>query len=387
MQNEHAPQERAQLEHLNRVLRAIRNVNQLIVREKDRERLIRRACELLVETRGFNGAWIALPGEQPTQLVAAQAGFPQAVFADHIQRIERGNLPTCIRRDPAGETVVLTDNPPLSCAGCPLARFYDGAAALATCLAHEGETYGWLGVSVPPSFAADPEEHNLLAEIAGDLAFALHVIKQDEQHWQIVDALRRSEAQYRLLAGNSVDVIWQMDLRLRFTYASPSIYAMTGYTPEEWVGTKLSQHATFTEFMKMARKAVTALKNYKTIKSIVFEAVLLKKDGSSVPVEISSKLIFNEQGLPIGLQGSTRDITARKQAEQQLAEQLDELSRWYAATLGREGRLIELKREVNALLAQAGQPPRYLSVADEAGPRDLGDLEVCSVFSSNSRLS
>ncbi|KXS31860.1 MAG: Diguanylate cyclase/phosphodiesterase (GGDEF & EAL domains) with PAS/PAC sensor(S) [Candidatus Gallionella acididurans] len=52
----------------------------------------------------------------------------------------------------------------------------------------------------------------------------------------------------------------------------------------------------------------------------------------------------------------------RKLAESKLAEQFEELRRWHDATLGREMRTIELKREVNELLGQAGQPPRYPSV-------------------------
>ncbi|MDO8810491.1 MAG: response regulator [Gallionella sp.] len=55
------------------------------------------------------------------------------------------------------------------------------------------------------------------------------------------------------------------------------------------------------------------------------------------------------------------DITERKQVESRLTEQLDELRRWHEATLGREMRTLELKHEVNELLAQAGQPPRYPS--------------------------
>jgi GAF domain-containing protein/DNA-binding response OmpR family regulator len=51
----------------------------------------------------------------------------------------------------------------------------------------------------------------------------------------------------------------------------------------------------------------------------------------------------------------------RKLAESKLAEQFEELRRWHDATLGREMRTIELKREVNELLGQAGQPPRYPS--------------------------
>ncbi|MDD5033428.1 MAG: PAS domain S-box protein [Methylococcaceae bacterium] len=64
------------------------------------------------------------------------------------------------------------------------------------------------------------------------------------------------------------------------------------------------------------------------------------------------------------LQGTVRDITARKQAEANLAEQMEELRRWHDTTLGREMRILELKHEVNELLAQAGQPPRYPSAEE-----------------------
>lgn len=55
------------------------------------------------------------------------------------------------------------------------------------------------------------------------------------------------------------------------------------------------------------------------------------------------------------------DITERKEAEEQVARQLDELRRWQTVTLGREGRVAELKREVNALAVRLDQPPPYPS--------------------------
>ena len=55
----------------------------------------------------------------------------------------------------------------------------------------------------------------------------------------------------------------------------------------------------------------------------------------------------------------------RKRAEVKMAQQLDELRRWQQAMLGREGRIMEMKKEVNALLAERGQPPRYVSAVDE----------------------
>ena len=51
------------IEHLNLVLRAIRNVNQLITREKERDRLLKGICDTLTGTRGYYNAWVALLDE------------------------------------------------------------------------------------------------------------------------------------------------------------------------------------------------------------------------------------------------------------------------------------------------------------------------------------
>ena len=67
--------------------------------------------------------------------------------------------------------------------------------------------------------------------------------------------------------------------------------------------------------------------------------------------------------------GHNRDITERKKIESLLHVQLDELHRWQQAMLGREGRIISIKQEVNELLAQSGQPPRYAK-QPSAEPRE-----------------
>lgn len=53
------------------------------------------------------------------------------------------------------------------------------------------------------------------------------------------------------------------------------------------------------------------------------------------------------------------DTTAEKQGAQTMHEQIEELRRWHEVTVGREERIIELKREVNELAARAGERTRY----------------------------
>jgi hypothetical protein len=82
--------------------------------------------------------------------------------------------------------------------------------------------------------------------------------------------------------------------------------------------------------------------------------------------EVTISLIRDANGHALFFLAIIQNITERKLAEQKNNEQLAELRRWNKATLGREDRIMELKREVNKLLAEAGKPPHYASVVEEA---------------------
>lgn len=97
------------------------------------------------------------------------------------------------------------------------------------------------------------------------------------------------------------------------------------------------------------------------------EQRLLHRNGEVIWGELTVSPLRGSGGAPTAYVAIMRDITARKQASLELKEQFDELQRWHRLTMGREGRVMELKREVNELLAAGGQPPRY---AIDAAGRD-----------------
>ena len=91
------------------------------------------------------------------------------------------------------------------------------------------------------------------------------------------------------------------------------------------------------------------------------EPILTAKKGQRL-LHTRKICIRGADGATKYLLGISEDITERKRAEEEIKKQLDELQRWHNATLGRETRILDLKREVNELLGKAGQPPRYPSV-------------------------
>ena len=145
------------------------------------------------------------------------------------------------------------------------------------------------------------------------IAHDITEFKQAEQ------ALRDSEEKFRLIAENSIDAIWQTDLNNKVTYISPSSINIGGYTPEEIMRFENAlelyddelRTLVMTEMSKLLQKPVEELKRY-VIPRIQGRA--LHKDGHKIWVEIQAKFIF-KRNMIVGVQGISRDISERKEAE------------------------------------------------------------------------
>lgn len=90
-------------------------------------------------------------------------------------------------------------------------------------------------------------------------------------------------------------------------------------------------------------------------------------DGRTIHLRTSKVPLRNDRGETFGVIGLYDDITEHKLAEEQRRSQLDELRRWQAVMLDREDRILDLKREVNELLARLHEPPRYASALASGG--------------------
>ena len=165
-----------QITRLNSVLRAIRNVNELLVTEKDRDQLLRKSCDALIDARGYDAVWLGLFENGKRFVEVVGSGLPEDV-SRFIRHVISGDNPPCIRDALAcGETVLVMDKS-RGCKDCFFKDACHGREATILRVEHAGRFFGLLAVLLAPDVAVDAEEKTLLAEVASDIAIGIHDIE------------------------------------------------------------------------------------------------------------------------------------------------------------------------------------------------------------------
>jgi two-component system, sensor histidine kinase and response regulator len=133
--------------------------------------------------------------------------------------------------------------------------------------------------------------------------------------------LRESEERYRDLFDNAQDAIYVHDLNGVYLSANRAAENLVGYTRDEILGKNIIDFMA-PEHAEQIRTNLQLKINGKGLTS--YEIEVIGKDGRRVPVEVSTRLIY-EDGRPVSVQGIARDITERKRIEQDRLQLADDL--------------------------------------------------------------
>jgi PAS domain S-box-containing protein len=154
---------------------------------------------------------------------------------------------------------------------------------------------------------------NLILGISSHLAISII-------HASSFKKIKQSEERYRLLADNVTDVIWIIDLpHLQFSYVSPSVERMQGYTPQELRKLSLQEYLTPPSFEVATRKiseelTIEAAGTADPFRSSTIELEVIRKDGTTLWIEVTASFLRDKKGSAIGILGVSRDISERRQA-------------------------------------------------------------------------
>ena len=202
-----------------------------------------------------------------------------------------------------------------------------------------------------PSTERDFEEQaKFLETLANAVSASLQNARLFAETKQAEEALREKTKELDRYFMDALDLLSIADTDGYFRRLNKEWQATLGYSLSELEGRR------FTDFVhpddvEATLQTVSRLAGQKEVLNFVNRYRC--KDGSYRWIEWRS---FPSDTT---IYAVAHDITDRKQAEKKLNERMEELLTWENVTLGREGRVMELKKEVNELLAELGKPPRY----------------------------
>jgi PAS domain S-box-containing protein len=130
------------------------------------------------------------------------------------------------------------------------------------------------------------------------------------------EELRVSEKRYRDLVENARDLIYSHDLEGNYTSINKAGEQITGYTHEETLGMNIAQTIA-PEYLEKARRMIAGKLTGEEMTA--YELEIIAKDGRRIPVEVNTRLVY-QAGAPCGVQGIARDITDRRELEDQLRQ-------------------------------------------------------------------
>lgn len=148
------------------------------------------------------------------------------------------------------------------------------------------------------------------------------LVRDVTEHFNAENQLRISEEKFRMLAENAVDVVFRFSFfpTSRYEYVSPSIFQMSGYTPEEFyadpnLGFKII-HPDDKHILGDSEKLISEKLPINNVKEPLLTVRWIKRDGSIIWTETVNTPVRNKEGKVIAMEGISRDITQQKEGEE-----------------------------------------------------------------------
>lgn len=313
----------AEIQNLNRLLQAVRRINQMMIRTKSLVNLFENSCNILVKEAGYEGAWIIHFNSDKNVDIARSSGFNEA-FSSIVSSIENEKIPSCIQQLYANEGEVLVSRPDEHDPKCPIGRNCGGMKCMMAGLHINGRLNGFIIVFLKDEELVNEDEISLFSEISDDISFAIKNITIDEEKREFETAMIESEKKYRQLFNNASDSIFLHEIINeknpgKILEANDPASKKLGYTHDELLQMNVSDINTESD----NEKAPEIVKELIRKGHFVFEGYHKCKDGSVFPVEISAHFFTMEDRQAI--LSICRDITERKEMEKQIKTALHQI--------------------------------------------------------------
>ena len=319
-----------ELRRLNRLLRALSNTNQAAIHAEDVSDFLDAVCRVIVEDCGHPMVWIGFAEDDENKTVkpVAQAGFEEG----YLETIKITWSDTELGRGPTGTAIrtgtpdvcwnMLTETRMRPWREQAIKRGYASSVALP--LKIGGQTSGVLTIysREPGSFSGD--EVKLLAELADDLAYGITVLRLRLAHQQSEQKLRENRSQLDLALRSAGMGTWHWDITENRRYFDDQACYLLGIDPTTFSG---AAEEVFKVLHPDDRETVweALARTLERDVPYVTEYRVTWPDGGVHYIAARGKLVRDDEGRAVRLNGLIWDISERRQMEEELRKSRDDL--------------------------------------------------------------
>ncbi|MFH0991079.1 MAG: GAF domain-containing protein [bacterium] len=307
---------------LNRTFAVLSNINQLIVRERNRQELFQGACRIAIEDGQFRMAWIGMLNELSGQITpVAYAG----VTDGYLEHLKISIADTSEGRGPTG--IALREDCSIICNDIEhddrflpwreraLALGFRSSAAFPL---HAGDKLiGVINFYSGEKHFFDSDEVRLIEELAMDISFSLESLRIEEERKKVHTALRESEERLRKAQSMAHVGNWEIDLHTQRIWGSEEAFNIYGI---ERVGVELPlmvvQSCVRPEYRPALDKALQQLLTGTRVYDEKFQIIRVH-DGEVRHIHSKAELIRDANRNPVKVVGVLQDITELERAEEE----------------------------------------------------------------------
>jgi PAS domain S-box-containing protein len=307
----------ARTAYINGVLRAIREIDQLILREKNRENIIRGACDILVRTCSYRNVRIFLMEKNGRPPILAESGTAEQ-SPSFTELMEQGQDIPCIEIVRKKSAPLFIVHPSPFCRDCPVQDGEKGENTLIIPLCYRNKEYGILSFTLPENFFPDDTEQELLVNIAGDIAFCLYSLDLEEQREITENNLRK----YGIIISEIRDPVFFIDRNYTLQSANKAFLDMLHISAEESIGQTLPGLMGGEFFAELYKEEVDRCFSGKSIR---YQERISLNEGRQCYLDIALYPYREKNGSVSGVIMNSRDISSLKETEASLVSRTYEL--------------------------------------------------------------
>ncbi len=307
------------IKHVNRLLRTVSSINQLLIHEKDKNRLLKNICQNIIISKRYTSVWIVLFDRGGKYKMFAQAGIDKYSLSLNAM-FKENKFNKCVKRTLSKSGVTIVKNTYKECMGCPLFRKDVKNNSMNIRLDYEGITYGVISIGMVEYSVIDKEEQDLIEKLAEDIAFILHDMELESEKEEIERTLKESEERFSTFMDFLPASVYIKDKNSRNLYFNR--YTKELFDANEgWIGKSTL------EVIKPKEVAKQMIEDDKKALSegyFISERTIFDKNNTEHIYQTHKFPIVQKDGSKL-LGGFALDITERKMAEERINKHIRDI--------------------------------------------------------------